>query len=161
MKKAISQPLPTAKSLELAGVKLQNDETLLSMSVIHPAIYWKGVVLLIFAILIMPTFAFNLGCFLIFVAAVILSLAWLTRRYLILAATDKRIIVRSGVLYADMIELRYTQVESVELGITPIGQICGYGSVIVTGTGTRRIIVPFITNALTFRNKVNDILVNK
>ena len=53
------------------------------------------------------------------------------------------------------------QIESIELGINPIGQIFGYGSVIVTGTGQRRVIVPFIDNAIAFRKTVNDILVNK
>jgi hypothetical protein len=89
------------------------------------------------------------------------SLAYLTRRYLLLAATTKRIFIRSGILYADVIELRYTQIESVELGITPIGQIFNYGNIIVTGTGQRRVIVPFIANPLVFRTRVNDILVNK
>jgi len=111
--------------------------------------------------LLLPTLAMKLGVFLMFVGAVMLGLAHLTRSFLVLAATDKRIFVRSGILYADMIEMRYTQIESIELGITPIGQIFGYGNVIVTGTGQRRVIVPFITDAVTFRRKVNEILVNR
>jgi hypothetical protein len=60
-----------------------------------------------------------------------------------------------------MIELRYSQVESIEVGMTPIGQIFNYGNVIVTGTGQRRIIVPFVANAVSLRKKINDVLVNK
>ncbi len=161
MKQALGQPLSPDRILALAGVKLQDDEHIVALSAVHGAIFWKSVAVIIIGMLLLPSFATSLGIFLMFVGAVMLGLAWLTRRFLIVVATDKRIIVRSGILYADMIELRYTQVESVELGINIIGQIFGYGSLIITGTGQRRIIVPYISNSLEFRGKVNDILVNK
>ncbi|PZO88252.1 MAG: hypothetical protein DI626_02160 [Micavibrio aeruginosavorus] len=158
MKKALAGQNDVMK---LAGISLTEDEHMVDTSVIHAAIYWKGVAVVILGMLLLPSFAATLGVFLIVVGALMLLLAHLTRTYLILAATNKRIFIRSGILYADMIELRYTQVESIELGITPIGQIFGYGSVIVTGTGQRRVIVPFITDAIGFRKKLNDILVDK
>jgi hypothetical protein len=162
MRNALSGPVTNqADLLRLAGISLGDDEALISFAHIHAAIYWKSVAVLMFAILVMLAFAIELGLFFALVGGIMLVMAHLTRRYLILAATDKRIFVRSGWFYADMIELRYTQVESVELGIMPIGQIFGYGSVIVTGTGNRRIIVPYVTDAVQFRSKVNEILVNK
>ncbi len=147
--------------LKLAGITLQDDEKLIAAAHIHPAIYWKGVAVAILGILLLLTLAQNLGFFLMFVGAIMLGLAHLTRHFLILAATDKRVFIRSGFVYADMIELRYKQIESIELGITPIGQVFNYGSVIVTGTGQRRVIVPFVAGALEFRGRVNDILVNQ
>ena len=160
MKRALGQP-SAKKVLALAGVVLQEDEHILSQSVIHDAIFWKSVAVIILGMLLLPTFATTLGIFLMFVGGVMLGLAWLTRRFLVVVATDKRVVVRSGIFYADMIELRYTQIESVELGATPIGQVFGYANLIITGTGQRRIIVPFIANALEFRIKVNEILINK
>ena len=50
--------------------------------------------------------ALSLGLFFGFVGIVMLTMAHLTRRYLILAASDKRVFVRSGWFYADMVELR-------------------------------------------------------
>lgn len=147
--------------MKLAGISLTEDEYMIDASVIHAAIYWKGVAVIIIGMLLLPGFATTLGIFLMVVGALMLTLAHLTRTYLILAATNKRIFIRSGILYADMIELRYAQVESIELGITPIGQIFGYGNVVVTGTGQRRVIVPFVTDAIGFRKKLNDILVDK
>lgn len=161
MKKAISGSSDKERLASLAGITMTEDENFLAMARIHGAIYWKGVALAIFGMLLLLTFAFSLGVFLIFVGVVMLVIAHLTRRFLLLAASDKRIFIRSGILYADMIEMRYAQIESIELGINPIGQIFGYGSVIITGTGQRRVIVPFITNAIAFRKIVNDILVNK
>ncbi len=161
MKQAISGPSDQERLASLAGISLTEDENFLALARIHGAIYWKGVAVIIFGMLLLLTFAFSLGVFLMFVGAIMLGIAHLTRRYLLLAASDKRIFIRSGILYADMIEMRYGQIESIELGINPIGQIFGYGSVIITGTGQRRVIVPFITNAIAFRKVVNDVLVNK
>lgn len=163
MKQALSQPNvdPTEALMIRAGVKLTEDEKVVASGRIHGAVYWKGVAVFIFGLFLLPTIATNLGFLFMFVGAVMLGLAHLTRFFLILAATNKRVFVRSGILYADMIELRYSQVESVEIGITPIGQIFGYGTVIITGTGQRRMMIPFITEAVTFRSKVNDILVDK
>lgn len=160
MKQAIGQA-SSKKALSLAGVVLQDDEHMVAQSVVHGAIYWKAVAVIVLGMLLLPTFATTLGIFLMFVGGVMLGLAHLTRRYLLVLATDKRIIVRSGIFYADMIELRLAQIESVELGITPLGQIFGFGSLIVTGTGQRRVIVPYVANALEFRGRVNDILINK
>jgi len=161
MKQALGSAREEKDMLTLAGISLIEDEKVIAAATVHDAIYWKGVAVAIVGILLLMTFAAALGVFLIFVGAVVIALAHMTRSYLVLAATDKRIFVRSGIVYADMIEMRYTQVESIELGITPIGQMFGYGSVIVTGTGQRRLIIPFISNAITFRQKVNDILVNR
>lgn len=161
MKQAIGSAREEKDVLILAGVTLTEDEKVIAMATIHDAIYWKSVAVIIIGMLMLPGFAMTLGIFFMFVGVVMLALAHLTRSYLVLAATDKRIFIRSGIVYTDMIEMRYTQVESIELGITPIGQIFNYGSVIVTGTGQRRVIVPFVSNAIAFRQKVNDILVNR
>lgn len=162
MKKALSGPVTEqADILRLAGITLGEDEALVAFARIHGAIYWKAFAVLLFALLVATGFAFELGLFFALVGAVMLVMAHLTRRYLILAATNKRLFVRSGWFYADMVELRYSQIESIELGIMPVGQVFGYGSVIVTGTGQRRIIVPFVADSVQFRSKVNDILANK
>ncbi len=161
MKKAISTGAQDADLLRMAGVTLVEGESRVASAAIHGAIFWKGVAVAILGLLLLLTFAFSLGLFLLFVAAVMLGIAYLTRQYLIVAATDRRIFIRSGIVYTDMIELRYSQVESIELGITPIGQIFNYASLIVTGTGQRRIIVPFVANAFAFRTRVNDALVAK
>src|SRR5688572_15818728 len=111
MKQALGH-MSTNEILALAGVVLQEDEHIIAQSIVHDAIFWKSVAVIIFGMLLLPTFAAKLGIFLMFVGAVMMGLAWLTRRFLIVVATEKRVIVRSGILYADMIELRYTQIES-------------------------------------------------
>lgn len=147
--------------LKRAGVTLTTDEKVIAAATIHDAIFWKSVAVFIVGMLLLIGVFQNLGFLLMFVGVVMFVMAYLSRMFLVLTATDKRIFVRSGYVYTDMIELRYAQVESIEVGITPIGQIFGYGSIIVSGTGQRRIIVPFVKDAIGFRRRVNDILVNK
>lgn len=159
LKRAISTTDDTKTILERTGITLTDDEQLIYTCRIHGAIYWKAVAVMIVGLIMLTGFLFNLGLLMLFVGAVMTGIAWLTQRFLILAASDKRVFVRSGVVYADMIELRYSQIESVEIGMTPIGQVFGYANVILTGTGQRRIIVPFVADGLSFRARVNDALV--
>ncbi len=161
MKQAFSAMQNRDMMLKRAGVTLTADEKIIAAAKIHDAIYWKSVAVFILGMILLIGIFQNLGFLLMFVGLVMFGLAHLTKTYLVLTATNKRIFVRSGYLYTDMVELRYTQVESIEVGITPIGQMFGYGSIIVSGTGQRRIIVPFVSNAIGFRRRVNDILVNK
>lgn len=145
---------------QMTGVRLQDDEEIMFIGVIHPAIMWKGIAVLFLAVIFLFV-AVNLALFFAFVGVVMLVMASLTQRYLLLAATNYRILMRGGIVYADVIEMHYPQLESVEIGATLIGQIFGYVNVIVTGAGNRRIMVPFIANGVTFKQIVNDRLIQQ
>lgn len=149
----------TATGAEALQSILMPDEKVLRIAQISPGIYWKGFVVLILAVILMITGAlFNLGLFLLFVSVIMLSIAYLTRYFLLLAATDKRVIIRHGIINLDTIQFRYTKLESVELSRTLIGQVLGYASVVITGTGSRITVVPFIADASRFRAELNKIL---
>lgn len=148
----------TATGEEALESILMPGEKILRIAHISPGIYWKGVIMFIFSIIVMLGISINLGAFFMFVSILMLSIAYLTRYFLLLAATDKRIIIRHGIINLDTIQFRYTKLESVELSRTIIGQILGYASVIITGTGSRVTIVPFIADASKFRAELNKIL---
>jgi uncharacterized membrane protein YdbT with pleckstrin-like domain len=145
---------------QLTGIRLREDEEVIFIGVIHGAVMWKAVAVLILAALSL-LIAVNLALFFAFVGIVMLVIANVTRQYLLLAATNHRILLRGGLIYADVIELHYRQLESVEVGATVIGQLFGYVNVIVSGTGTRRIMVPFVANGVEFKRIVNDILISQ
>ena len=135
-------------------------EQVVSMAVISGGIYWKGIALFIVSVLVMLK-AFSLGAFLMFVSLLMLSIAYLTKYYLLLGATNKRVIIRSGIVNLDVIQLRYSKVESVEQSWTIIGQILHYASVVITGTGRRVVVIPFVANAAEFRSAINAILMRR
>lgn len=148
----------TATGEEALESILMPGEKVLRIAHISPGIYWKGIVLFIFSFILMLTPAMPLGGFLMFVSVLMLSISYLTRYFLLLAATDKRIIIRAGIINLDTIQFRYSKLESVELSRTIIGQILGYASVVITGTGSRVTVVPFIADASRFRAELNKIL---
>lgn len=147
----------TATGIDALQSIMMPDEKLLQVAQISPGIYWKGVVMFVFGAIVM-TQALALGGFFMFVSVLMLSVSYLTKYFLLLAATDKRIIIRAGIINLDTIQFRYTKLESVELSRTIIGQILGYASVVITGTGSRITVVPFIANASQFREALNKIL---
>lgn len=147
----------TATGLDALESILMPDEKVLRIATISPGIFWKGIVVFVLSVIVMLK-AFSLGAFLMLVSVIMLGIAYMTKYFLLLAATDKRVIIRHGIINLDTIQFRYTKLESVELSRTIIGQILGYASVVITGTGSRVTVVPFIADASKFRGELNKIL---
>lgn len=147
----------TATGLEALNSILMPDEKLLCVAEVSVGIFWKCAVMLVFS-LVMLVVATPLGVFFSLVTLIMFIVAYLTKYFLLLAATDKRVIIRCGIINLDTIQFRYTKLESVELARTIIGQILGYASVVITGTGSRVTVIPFIANASKFRETLNGIL---
>ncbi len=136
---------------------LQPGETLVRLARVSNGIYWKSVAVLILALIVMTSvILFNLGVFLLLVAAIMATHAYLTKHYLILALTDKRVLVRQGILNLDTVQLRYNRIESVELEWSIPGRILSYSVVVMTGTGSRVAVVPFIADGPQFRKDLDE-----
>lgn len=148
------QPHEHIRQLLLEG------EQVVRIAQIHPAIYWKGGVLAVIAILCMILFpaAMNLWLFLLFVAGILLIFATLTKHFLMLALTNKRVLLRYGIIKLEVVQIHHRKIESVELGWTILGQILGYASVMITGTGSRVSVIPWIANAPQFRKELEAIV---
>jgi hypothetical protein len=151
---------PSADAQAILESMLMPGEKIMALAAISNGIYWKGIVLFIVSFVII-FMAFALGAFLMFVSLLMLSIAYLTKYYLLLGATNKRIIIRSGIVNFDVIQLRYSKIESVELAWTIMGQIFRYASVVITGTGRRVVVIPFVSNAAEFRGIISEILMRK
>lgn len=156
----VQPPPQQALSGYKAPAFLLEGETMIIQGRVHPAIYWKSVAVFGLA-LVMLFNAFALGMFLAFVATIMFFLAGLTQRYLVLILTDKRVIIRAGVAFVELIEIRHSQIESVELFYTLPGQIFRYASVVVSGTGRRSVMVPYMENAVEFRRALEEILIKR
>jgi hypothetical protein len=136
---------------------LHPNEKVVLRAKIHPGIYWKAIALGLVSILIM-LMAFYLGAFLLLVSLIMYVFSQLTKHYLLLVLTDQRVVMRSGILNLETIQMHYNRIESVEIFWTPPGRILGYGTVMITGTGSRVASIPFVGNALEFRSKVDDLI---
>lgn len=139
------------------ALALREGETLKRVAQVHWGIYWKGFALLLLSLFLMLT-VFNLGAFFLLVAAVVLSFAYLTKHYLLLVLTDKRLIVRHGILNLETVQMHFNRIESVEVFRPPVGRLLGYATVVVTGTGSRVTSVPFIADADAFRGDLDHMI---
>ena len=95
-----------------------------------------------------------LGAAVLVVAAVV----WLVQRVKSwtseFAVTNKRVIVKVGLIRRDTLELLLNKVESIGVDQTVTGRIVGYGSIVVVGTGGTRETFRNIARPLDFRKQV-------
>ncbi|HBR69716.1 MAG TPA: hypothetical protein DEA55_10120 [Rhodospirillaceae bacterium] len=141
-----------------AAVKavLVEGENVLVQGRIHPAIYWKAGAVLIFGLLlsfVIPV----MGGFFLLVGLVMAGTATLTKHFLLLALTNKRVLSRYGVLQVDVVAIQFDRIESIEMERMLLGQILNYATVVILGTGQRTIRIPYIANASEFRRKYDDV----
>jgi uncharacterized membrane protein YdbT with pleckstrin-like domain len=87
-------------------------------------------------------------------ALVALGLAWLRRRSSEFAVTNKRVIIKLGVLTTRSIELLLPKIEGIEVGQSLGGRMFGYGAIIVTGSGGTKELFDGIQSPLDFRQAV-------
>lgn len=151
-----TKKVKTFQDSELERMMVKGEEVLLRAE-LHNAIYWKSYAVLAFAVLMwfaIPQFGILFGIS----GALMLCTAILTKHYLLLAVTNKRILARYGLLQMDVVDIRLSKIESIDLERMLTGHVFGYASVVVMGTGQRLIRVPFIRNAEEFRRFYNEMV---
>jgi uncharacterized membrane protein YdbT with pleckstrin-like domain len=87
-------------------------------------------------------------------AIVVIGIAWLRRRSSEFAVTNKRVIIKLGVLTTRSIELLLSKVEGIAVEQSFSGRILGYGGIVVTGSGGTKEPFEGIQSPLDFRQAV-------
>lgn len=155
--KSSYKPAKTSQDIALEGMLVSGEEVILRAE-LHNAIYWKSIAVLVVAVfmLLIGIFPF----FLLFglVGGIMLCVTILTQHYLLLAVTNKRILARYGLLQMDVVDIRLSKIESIDLERMLPGHILGYANVVIMGTGQRLIRVPYIKNAEAFRRFYNEMV---
>jgi uncharacterized membrane protein YdbT with pleckstrin-like domain len=72
------------------------------------------------------------------------------------AVTNKRVIVKVGLIRRISLELLLSKVESIGVNQSILGRMLGYGSIEVRGTGSTKERIPNISDPMTFRRKVQE-----
>jgi uncharacterized membrane protein YdbT with pleckstrin-like domain len=73
------------------------------------------------------------------------------------AITNKRVIIKIGLIRRRTIELNLTKIESVNVVQSVLGRILGFGSIIIVGTGGTKEIFLNIKQPLKFRKKFQEL----
>jgi len=94
----------------------------------------------------------GIACFLL--AAIVFGIGFVRRSATEMAVTNKRVIVKSGIVNRRTIELLLPRIESIAVEEPALGRVLGYGTVIVRGTGGTPEVFPQIARPLEFREQV-------
>ena len=73
------------------------------------------------------------------------------------AITNKRVIVKTGLIRRRTVELNLTKIESVNVNQSILGRILGFGSIQIVGTGGTKETFPKIKKPLQFRKKFQEL----
>jgi uncharacterized membrane protein YdbT with pleckstrin-like domain len=71
-----------------------------------------------------------------------------------LAVTNRRVIAKYGLIARRTIEMNLAKIESVSVEQTVMGRLFGFGTIIVTGTGSTMDPIRFIADAIAFRQAI-------
>lgn len=72
------------------------------------------------------------------------------------AITNKRVIVKTGLISRKTFEMNHSKIESVNVDQTILGRILGYGTIRIVGSGGTSEIFPKIKNPLAFRKMFQE-----
>lgn len=94
--------------------------------------------------------------FLGIVIAVISIINILIKICIEMVITNKRVIIKKGVLSANTDELKLEKIESVSINKSLFGMIFNYGSVFFSGTGTTKVKFVFVVDPIAVKKVVED-----
>ncbi|MCP0913968.1 MULTISPECIES: PH domain-containing protein [Legionella] len=93
-----------------------------------------------------------------FFALIWLLMMWVTYQFSSLTINKKHVILRSGVLVRQTIDIPLNKIESIDIRQTILGSILRYGSLVITGTGGTRQVVNYINKPLTCRRYIEQLM---
>jgi uncharacterized membrane protein YdbT with pleckstrin-like domain len=71
--------------------------------------------------------------------------------------TNKRVIIKTGIISRKTLEMNLNKIESVNVDQSIMGRLLGYGDVTIIGTGGTRESFPDIGNAVEFRKRFQEV----
>jgi uncharacterized membrane protein YdbT with pleckstrin-like domain len=72
------------------------------------------------------------------------------------AITNKRVIIKTGLISRKTFEMNHSKIESVNVDQSILGRILGYGTIGIVGSGGTREVFPNIKDPLAFRKKFQE-----
>ena len=150
-----------ADSDDFLEERLVKGEKQVASAIIHPAIFWQSIAVLVLAIIVGLFVVMELGILLLVVAALMMAYAAARRQVMMLVLTNKRVLVRYGLLQMEVVDIRFNKIESVELERMPTGMMMGYATIVIMGTGNRYISIPYVANGRRIRRAYNEMVLGE
>jgi|SRR5579862_2700484 len=106
-----------------------------------------------------PPPAVSVICWILLLFAIVVFVwPFIARLSTELVITDKRLIVKYGLLSTYSIEIRFSKIETVRVSQGLIGKMFNYGDIVVTGTGSTFDPIRSIRDPLAFRAALSSVM---
>jgi uncharacterized membrane protein YdbT with pleckstrin-like domain len=96
------------------------------------------------------------GAALLVCGAVVILIGVVRRHATEMAVTNRRVVIKTGLMSRKTIEMLLNKVESIEVTETTGGRMLGYGTIVMIGTGGTSEPFRQIAQPLKFRNQVQQ-----
>lgn len=83
---------------------------------------------------------------------------WLTYHFSFLNIKKNRIVMCSGILVRQTVDIPMDKIESIDIRQSILGSIFQYGSLVITGTGGTRQSINFLNKPLTCRRYIESLM---
>lgn len=137
---------------------MTNEEGIVYQARLHWIIFVWPVIFFVIDLylgVVYPLFAQPSMLFGVFVALWGLS-TWVMYQYSSLTIKSNRLVIRSGFLVRQTVDIPINKIESVDIRQSILGTILGYGSIELTGTGGTREYMLNISKPLTCRRYIEQ-----
>ena len=124
---------------------LSNSEEVRALFKLH---WFARIPMIIWIILAIPTIGITL---------LLASWEWLRLRNIEQGVTNKRVILKRGIISRKTEEMKITSIETVEIIQGVMGRIFGYGTVKVTGRGLSDLLFRNINDPMDVKRKIESV----
>lgn len=128
------------------------------LAILSPLLGGAFLIIVAIGLLLMPVGSPNVTYAVSGIAAalgvLVIVVALVRRSSTELAVTNRRVIAKFGLIARSTVEMNLAKIESVRVEQTIMGRLFGFGSIIVTGTGSTMDPIRFIANAIAFRQAI-------
>jgi len=132
------------------------DEHVVYRAALHWIIFARAILVLVGGlVLVFVPGAAPAGLVVLLVGAVMLVPPFVAYRTTELGATNKRVIVKLGLVQRRTLELLLRQVEAISVDQSLLGRVFGFGSITLTGTGGVREVFHRVGDPLELRRRIH------
>jgi len=85
-------------------------------------------------------------------------LVWITYHFSSLTIKKKQLILRTGFLVRQTVDIPFARIESIDITQTILGSLLQYGSLVITGTGGSRQMIHNVSKPLTCRRYIEQLM---
>ena len=137
-----------------------NDENIIYFTRLHWIIFFWPVAALC-AAMALSYYVYQLrevGWGLAVFALIWILMTWVTYYFSSLTIKKNQVILRTGVIVRQTIDIPLTKIEAIDIRQSIVGSIFRYGMICITGTGGTRRAINYIHNPLTCRRYIEQLI---